>query len=84
MNSNEALTRSTARPMRWIAAAVVLVGLVLAGRWAVPASLPTMASTPTPFVVTAPLLDRGAERQPAPTPRTGGPGGQIGDATPGT
>ena len=30
--------------------------------------------------VQAPLLDRNAERVPEPSPRIGGPGGQVGDA----
>ena len=30
-------------------------------------------------VQSAALLDRGAERQPSPSPREGGPGGQLGD-----
>lgn len=83
MDARQIGISSSPRPLAWVLVALSLIAIALAIRWMEPPSVQTNASQPTPSVTAPGLLDRGAERLPAPSPRIGGPGGQLGDATPG-
>jgi hypothetical protein len=75
------MRRASGRPTAWIGAIVVLAAIAVLlwqSTTAIRQSHSSAISKP-PSVATTPLLDRDAERQPAPSPRQGGPGGQIGD-----
>lgn len=65
----------TASVLVLIAAAVMSWQLITGGK----AHQPRLI-TPASAVVGSPLIDRNAEREPMGSTRTGGPGGQIGDA----
>ena len=74
--------RLTTRPGAWVGAIVIGLAVLMLGWQTISVtrvSHPTVLGS-TPAATATPLLDRNAERQPVPSPRSGGPGGQIGDA----
>jgi len=77
------LRRAAARKTAWLAATFVLVAVVILAWQSLATVRYVHSQNPAGAVSTStPLLDRNAERQAAASPRSGGPGGQIGDVPP--
>jgi len=83
MELRQNVRRATTRPTAWVAAISIAVATGLIGWNAFATGTRTDATNVRigPAITAYPLLDRNAERQQqAQTSRSGGPGGQIGDA----
>jgi hypothetical protein len=77
MQLDQNMRRATRRPTFWVNVLLVLLASAAIGWQAtmlIPSSQPSGITKPSASTA-APLLDRGAERQPIPTPRVGGPRG---------
>ncbi len=85
MELGQQMRRVSSRPTAWVGAIVILTAIAVLLWQSTTAIRPghPSAISPPPSIAATHLLDRSAERQPAPSPRQGGPGGQIGD-TPST
>jgi hypothetical protein len=81
MELGQQMRRASSRPTAWVGAIVIVTAipvLLWQSTTTIRQILPSAISE-SPSAAATPLLDRNAERQPAPSPRQGGPGGQIGD-----
>lgn len=82
MEFRQQLRPATTRPTAWAGAILIALALAVLS-WqtisVIRASHSTARSS-MPTATSIPLSDRNAERQPVPSPRPSGPGGQIGDA----
>jgi hypothetical protein len=85
MELQQQMRRLSNRPTAWVGAMVILSAIAVLLWQSTTAIRPSHPSaiSQSPSIAAIHLLDRNAERQPAPSPRQGGPGGQIGD-TPST
>ena len=79
MGALSTLRHAATRPLAWIAAAAIAALAIVSAPYVLPHGIHIGPAVRSRSVVAAsPLLDRNAER-PTASPRTGGPGGQVGD-----